>query len=145
MTHLNYMYFFFFWSSALMWFHLISWKQPLPSLTKKTIWNVQNERFFILMWYTLYVHAVNITILFHLFNTVIEKLNKYLIERSLEAAGISSLYEPCFEKTGFLHMRKQSRSRAVTAQLIRAFVFAIWIIQSLYFPYPKFRASSHFL
>ena len=32
-----------------------------------------------------------------------------------------------------------------TAQLISAFVFATWIVQSLYFLNPKFQASSHFL
>ena len=34
------------------------------------------------------------------------------------------------EKTGFLHKRKQGRriSFAVTAKLIRAFVFATWIV-----------------
>ena len=38
------------------------------------------------------------------------------------------------EKTGFLHMRKQTQiSFVVTAKLIIAFVFAIRIVQSLYF------------
>ena len=52
--------------------------------------------------------------------------------------------EPRCEKTGFLHMRKQSR-RSAAAQLISAFVFAIRIVQSLYFVDPKFQASSHLL
>ena len=58
---------------------------------------------------------------------------------------VKLLYEPRYEKTGFLHMRKQKAqiSYAVTAQLISAFVFATWIEQSLYFRNPKFRASSH--
>ena len=34
---------------------------------------------------------------------------------------------------------------AVTAKLISAFVFAILIVQSLYFPNPKFQASSNLL
>ena len=34
-------------------------------------------------------------------------------------------------------------SFAVTAKRISAFVFAIQIVQSLYFLYPKFQASSH--
>ena len=36
-------------------------------------------------------------------------------------------------------------SFAVTAKLISAFVFAIQIVQSLYFLNPKFQASRHFL
>ena len=43
-------------------------------------------------------------------------------------------FEPRREKTGFLHMRKQRRS---------AFVFASWIVQSLFYLKPKFQASSH--
>ena len=31
----------------------------------------------------------------------------------------------------------------LTAKLISAFVFATWIVQYLYFLYPKFQASSH--
>ena len=54
-------------------------------------------------------------------------------------------YEPRYEKTGFLYMRKQRRSFAVTAKLISAFVFATQIVQSLYFLNPNFQASSHFL
>ena len=45
-------------------------------------------------------------------------------------------YEPRREKPGLLHMRKQRRS---------AFVFAIRIVQSLYYLNPKFQASSHLL
>ena len=40
---------------------------------------------------------------------------------------------------------KPQISCAVTAQLISAFVFATWIVQSLYFLYPKFRVSSYLL
>ena len=36
-------------------------------------------------------------------------------------------------------------SCAVTAQLISTFVFAIWIVQSLFYLNPKFQASSHLL
>ena len=55
------------------------------------------------------------------------------------------LYESRCEKTGYLHMRKTKTqiSFAVTAKLISAFVFATRIVQSLYFLFPKFRASSH--
>ena len=62
----------------------------------------------------------------------------------------------CFmEKTCFLHIwaaswenqqsayakTKTQISFAVTAKLISAFVFATWMVQSLYFLNPKFRAS----
>ena len=46
-------------------------------------------------------------------------------------------YEPRHEKNGFLHMRKQRRRSA--------FVFALQIVQSHYYLYPKFQASSHLL
>ena len=52
-------------------------------------------------------------------------------------------YEPHHEKTGFLHMRKQRHRSA--AQSISAFVFAIQIVQFLYYQKPKFQASSHLL
>ena len=57
------------------------------------------------------------------------------------------IFEPRREKTGFLHMRKTKTqiSFAVTAKLIRAFVFATRIVQSLYFLNPKFQASSYLL
>ena len=47
-----------------------------------------------------------------------------------------------YEKTSILHMRKQRRR---SAKLISAFVFvfATWIVQSLYFRHTKFPASSH--
>ena len=53
--------------------------------------------------------------------------------------------EPRHEKTGFLHVRKPKTqiSFAVTAKLISAFVFATRIVQSLYFLYTNFQASSH--
>ena len=44
-----------------------------------------------------------------------------------------------YEKT------KAQISCTVTAQLISAFVFATWIVQSLYFLNPKFQASSYLL
>ena len=40
---------------------------------------------------------------------------------------------------------KTQISFTVTAMLISAFVFATWIVQSLYFLNPKFHASSHLL
>ena len=56
-------------------------------------------------------------------------------------------YEPRHEKTGFFSYAKTKRqiSCAVTAQLISAFVFAIQIVQFLYYLNPKFQASSHLL
>ena len=54
------------------------------------------------------------------------------------------IFEPRREKIGFLHMRKQNEiSFAVTAKLISAFVFAIRIVQSLFYLNLKFQASSH--
>ena len=41
--------------------------------------------------------------------------------------------------------KKTQISFAVTAKLIRTFVFATWIVQSLFFLNPKFQASSHLL
>ena len=55
---------------------------------------------------------------------------------------IGTINEPRREKTGFLHMRKQRRR---SASLISAFVFAIWIVESLYYLNPKFQACSHLL
>ena len=49
---------------------------------------------------------------------------------------------PCHEKTVFLHMRKQRRRSAT--RLLRAFVFATPIVQSLYFLNPKFQASNNY-
>ena len=51
------------------------------------------------------------------------------------------------EKTCFLAYAKTKAkiSCAATMQLISAFVFATWIVQSLYFLNPKFQASSHLL
>ena len=40
---------------------------------------------------------------------------------------------------------KTQISFAVTAKLISAFVFATWIVQSLFYLNPKFQASSHLL
>ena len=56
-----------------------------------------------------------------------------------------STNKPRHEKTCFLHMQKQRRRSAfaVIAKLIRAFVFATKIVQSLYFLNPKFQVSSH--
>ena len=56
-------------------------------------------------------------------------------------------FEPRSEKTGFLHYAKTKTqiSLPVTAKLISAFVFATWIVQSLFYLNPKFQASSHLL
>ena len=57
------------------------------------------------------------------------------------------LYEPHFEKTGFLAYAKTKTqiSCTATAQLISAFDFATQIVQSLCFLNPKFLVSSHLL
>ena len=55
----------------------------------------------------------------------------------------AALYEPCHEKTRFVHMRKQAQ--IITAKLISTFVFTIQVVQFLFFLYPKFHASSHLL
>ena len=59
----------------------------------------------------------------------------------------TSPYEPHHEKTGFFAYAKTKAqiSCALIAQLISVFVFATWIVQSLYFLNPKFQASSHLL
>ena len=54
--------------------------------------------------------------------------------------------EPPRGKTNNLHMRKQRRMLAsVSAKLISAFVSAKRIVQSVFYLYPKFQASSTFL
>ena len=58
-------------------------------------------------------------------------------------ASFSFLSRLITEKSCFLHMRKQSRKSA--AWLITAFVFTIYIVQSLYMLIPKFQASSYFM
>ena len=57
----------------------------------------------------------------------------------------SSSIEPRHEKIGFFAYAKTKTqiSFAVTAKLISAFVFAIQIVQSLFYLNPKVQASSH--
>ena len=60
----------------------------------------------------------------------------------------AKLNEPHCEKTGFLHMRKKTKTQisfAVTAKMISAFVFTTRIEQFLYFLIPKFQVSIHLL
>ena len=60
--------------------------------------------------------------------------------KNVELLGMTN--EPRNEKTGIL----QTQIRlAVTAKLVRAFVFATRIVQSLYFLNLKFQASRHLL
>ena len=54
---------------------------------------------------------------------------------SLLSLSFIELYEPRHEKTSFFRQ----------AKLISAFVFATYIVQSLYFLNPKFQASSYLL
>ena len=53
------------------------------------------------------------------------------------------------EKTNVLHMRNkdanQLRGMGEADQRLKKFVFATYIVQSLYFLNPKFQASSHLL
>ena len=68
----------------------------------------------------------------------------HMTDYDRSSSSLSAMqYEPRCEKTGFLHMRKQRRRSA--ARLISAFVFAILIVQSIYYLNPVFPASSHLL
>ena len=61
---------------------------------------------------------------------------------------LAVIYEPRYEKTFFFFAYAKTKTQisfVVTAKLISAFVFATWIVQSLYFLNPKFQASSHLL
>ena len=65
-------------------------------------------------------------------------------DQFLVIAYLLLLYEPRSEKTIFAYAKTKTQiSFTVTVKLISAFVFATRIVQSLYFLYPKFRASSH--
>ena len=59
--------------------------------------------------------------------------------------GGGMTFEPHHKNISFWHMQKQKAqiSCAVTAQLIRAFVFAPLIVQSFFFLNPKFQAFSY--
>ena len=51
-------------------------------------------------------------------------------------------------KPAFLHNYAKTKTQicfAITAKLISAFVFATWIVQSLFYLNPKFQASRHLL
>ena len=63
-------------------------------------------------------------------------IDRYIYEWYLQ--GMYFVIEPRCEKTGFLHMWKQRR-----ISFSSAFVFAIGIVQSLYYLNPKFQVSSH--
>ena len=61
--------------------------------------------------------------------------------------GLASLnWAASWENRIFAYAKTKTQiSFAVTAKLISAFVFATWIVQSLYFLNPKFQVSSHLL
>ena len=61
--------------------------------------------------------------------------------------NLSSFYMSLVVRKQFFAYAKTKTqiSFAVTAKLISPFVFATWIVQSLYFLNPKFQASSHLL
>ena len=57
-----------------------------------------------------------------------------------------SIWASLWENRFFAYAKTKTQiSCAVTSQLISAFVFAMWIVQSLYYLNPKFQASSHLL
>ena len=56
------------------------------------------------------------------------------------------IWASLWEKRLFAYAKTKTQiSCAVTAQLISAFVFAVWIVQFLYYLNLKFQASSHIL
>ena len=71
---------------------------------------------------------------------------------SSEAIDWSTYHDEVFNmslvmrKPAFAYAKTKTRNRCeVIAQLISAFVFAIRIVQSLYYLNPKFQTSSHFV
>ena len=69
---------------------------------------------------------------------------------SRDEAHIKPFHNPfhlslVMRKPAFLQMRKQRRRSAAQLQLISAFVFATWIVQSFFYLNPKFQGSSHLL
>ena len=73
------------------------------------------------------------------------QINLFTYGQPLIYTNCSFKFEPRHEKTSFFVYAKTKTqiSFALTAKLISAFVFAIRIVQSLYFLNPKFQASSH--
>ena len=71
----------------------------------------------------------------------------YNLTESVQQDKFKNAYEPRHEKTKrFAYAKtKMQISFAVTAKLISTFVFATWMVQSLYFLNPNFQASSHLL
>ena len=61
------------------------------------------------------------------------------------SGGVVQINEPRHEKNqqSAYAKTKTQISFAVTAKLISAFVFATWIVQSLYFLNPKFQVPSY--
>ena len=53
--------------------------------------------------------------------------------------------EPRHVKSGNLHMRNQRQRSAADWQLIHVFVFATWLVRSLFYLNSKFQASSNLL
>ena len=98
-------------------------------------------------WLLLHVPINSFSVMLRLFRVlmaVIENTTVFVYCSFNRKPKRESLFEPPHGKTNNLHMRKQRR-RSVTAKLISAFVFATWIVQSLFYLYPKFQASSTFL
>ena len=65
---------------------------------------------------------------------------------TIETQIHNKIYEPRRENQLFAYAKTKTQiSFAVTAKLISAFVFATRMVQSHFYRYPKFQASSHFL
>ena len=72
-----------------------------------------------------------------------EKRNLFIIMICVCTCTIRALF---LENMIFAYAKTRPQiNYAVTAQLISAFVFTIWIVQSLYFLNPKFLAPNHLL
>ena len=62
----------------------------------------------------------------------------------LRNLGLKTSWAESWENQRFAYAKTKTQiSFAVTAKLISAFVFAIWILQYLFFLNPKFQACSH--
>ena len=79
------------------------------------------------------------------FNVIIQRYHQFKFRVFV---SILKLFEPPHGKTNNLPIKAKTKAQisfAVTAKLIRAFVFATRIVQFLFYLNPKFQASSSFL
>ena len=85
---------------------------------------------------------------FWLFGSYFEKIknNNCALPLWSDQKYKNHIWSASWENRLFAYAKTKTQiSFAVTAKLISAFVFATRILQSLYFPNPKFQASSHIL